>query len=202
MPSSAIYALTLLFGLTGAIAAFVLLVPESRRAELKHPFAVFLHNLFNFKILLIEKILKFFYVCSTFLAIFMGFFMLFWVEYDEYRGYYGLFVLFFMPIAVRLVYEGIMLFVLLVQNTIDINKKIEKPKNGASQTPAASAESKAPAAESKAPAAEPKAPAAEAPATPKVPTEPTKVPTAKFCKLCGYPLNENGQCTGCGAKQY
>ena len=183
MPLSTIYILSLLFGLVGTIAALVLLVPESKRAALKHPFAVFLHNLFNFKSLWIEKILRFFYIFSTVTSVVMGFFMLFWVEYDEWLGYYGLLGLIVMPVLIRLLYECIMMFVLLVKNTIEINKKLDGHKKHAPATPATSA-----------------TPAT--PATPVTPAEPTKNPKARFCRFCGNALDEDGKCTGCGAKQY
>lgn len=140
MPASAIYLLSLVFGLTGAILAFIFLVPESKRAKLKHPFWVFLHNLFNFKSLLLEKILKFCYVFSTLASVVMGFFMLFWVEWDEWLGYYGFLVLLIAPITIRIMYEGMMMFILLVQNTININNKIGQSGTEKVATPVAEPE--------------------------------------------------------------
>lgn len=184
MDMSTIYILSIAFALVGTILSCIYLVPKARRNQLKHPFWIFLHNLFNFKDLLLEKLLKFFYVLSTFFSVMVGFFMLFWVEYDEWLGYYGLLVLLIMPILIRLMYEGLMMFILLVQNTIDINKKLSEQKNdtapAAPATPAAPSRTKNPVAET--------------------PAKPT-TPRLNFCTFCGSPIDENNKCTRCG-RQY
>ena len=137
-----------ILGIIVALAATVLsviyIVPESKRSGLKHPVLVFLHDLFNFKSLWIEKIMKFLYILATCSSVAIGFFMLFWFEeiltygYDynlgfytyitEYKwfGYYGLILMIIAPIVIRIVYEFMMMLILLVKNTIEINNKMPK----------------------------------------------------------------------------
>lgn len=135
--SSAISAVLTVLAVLVAIAATVLtaifIMPEKKRKSLPKFFQI-LHDIFNFKSLLIEKILRIMYVFSTMLSIFTGFFMLFWfdVGYSYYggsriqwRGAAGLLVMILGPIVVRLVYEAIMMFIILVKNTVSINNKIK-----------------------------------------------------------------------------
>ncbi len=124
-------------GVVFAIAATVLLaifvLPEGKRAALPKFFQI-LHDIFNFKDLLIEKILKILYVFSTMYCVLGGFFMLFsFVRMPDFYGYgysfrwtgwSGLLFMVLGPIVCRLAYEGLMMFILLVKNTIEINKKL------------------------------------------------------------------------------
>ena len=136
MPLEAIYVLGGLCGIAGAVLATIFIIPESRREKLTNPFFAFLHDLFNFKVLLLEKILKFFYVLSTVTTIAVGSLMFFWVEetyYGKYEwmGYNGLFVLIFGPVLIRVIYELCMMFVVLVRNTSDIKKKLDQKADAA-----------------------------------------------------------------------
>ena len=126
-----------LFSLAAAILSFIFIIPENKKLN---PFFSFLRDLFNFKDLLIEKIFKFLYVLSTAFCIIGGFFMLFLtrsVYHSGYRGsigyytsewigYYGLLLMVFGPIIVRIVYESIMLTILAVKNIMQINRNVQK----------------------------------------------------------------------------
>ncbi len=133
-------------GLILTIVLCIMVVPEKKRGTLGNKFLVVLHDIFNFKDLLLEKILKGLYILTTVTSVCIGFFLLFASEryYDYYYGGYiggqsyfgvGLLVLIVAPIALRIVYEFMMLTILLVKNVIDINKKLASPK--ASEAPVA-----------------------------------------------------------------
>lgn len=115
--------ISVLVALVLTILLWILVIPEKRRPKLGKFFA-FLADLFNFKSLLIEKILKFTYVLLTLFAIVFGFCMLFIVSYGESMALYGVLIMILGPIALRLVYELSMMGVLLVNNVIEINKKM------------------------------------------------------------------------------
>jgi hypothetical protein len=179
------------------ILAYIFIIPEKKRAKLGKFFR-FCHDWLNMKSLIIEKIVRFFYVFSTVSVVCIGFFMLFWVQEtydydryygiivrDEWMGWYGLLVLVVGPVAVRIVYELSMMFLLLVKNVIQINNKLKDQNEEVKAAPAAPA----------APVA-PVAPVAPAPAAPAAPVE-TAAPAAKFCTRCGAHLNENGTCPNC-----
>jgi len=132
--------LSAVFALCLTVAAYVFVIPEKRRPMLPKFFQI-VHDIFNFKQLFLETILKAMYVLSTLFVILFGFFTLF--GYD--LGYYhestfgqGLLIMLLGPIMVRIVYELSMMTILLVKNVIDINKKLsgkapeeEKPSFGA-----------------------------------------------------------------------
>lgn len=114
------------------ILAYIFIVPKKET----HPFGrlgLFLHNFFNFKFLIIEKILQFIYVLGTIAVISYGFFMIFGFSiysssfgtYSTWLAGYGILTLILGPIFIRLIYEGIMLFFILVKNVIEINSKLK-----------------------------------------------------------------------------
>ena len=188
MTTTVIYTLAGIMGLAATILAYIFIV---NKKNIKNKFFKFLHDLFNFKDLWLEKVMKFLYVLSTLTGILYGFFTLFQVEkiyvYDGYNyhtytsmyhyeyewvGYWGFVIMIAAPIVIRLMYEAIMMFILLVKNTIEINNKLEGKAVEAPKAPVA-----------------PKAPAA--PAAP-------AVNKPRFCKACGAQVDPNGKCTGCG----
>ena len=125
--------LALVLALVATILAFVFIVPEKKRAHLNR-FGKFLHDTLNFRYLIIEKILQTLYILATAFDILLGFFLLFYVEsgYNYYYGTtsvwyggYGLLIMFVGPIALRLVYEGLMMGILLIKNVIQINNKLK-----------------------------------------------------------------------------
>ena len=122
---------TLVLGFIGVIAAmvciYVLIMPEGKYRTL-NPFCRWLSDLFNFRSLWLESIIKFFYILSTVVCVIFGFFMLFSVV-DYYYGTSslalpGLLLLVVGPVVVRLVYEGTMMFIILVKNTMQINNRL------------------------------------------------------------------------------
>ena len=195
-----VMAILLLLAVVLTVLAFIFIVPENRREKL-NAFGKFLHDTCNFNYLLIEKILQALYIFLTVFAILMGLYTLvhnFWV---------GLALMIIMPIAIRLIYEFLMMAVLLLKHVIMIDNKLKnqntvdkKPKTADPEfisrepkkpapppAPAKPAVKKAapatkPAAEKTAPAAKPAAPKPAPKAAPvKAETE-TPVKTAPVKK--------------------
>lgn len=119
--------LGLVVALVLTILLYVLVFPEKRKNTL-NSFFTFVRNFFGIKYLIIEKILKFFYVLNTMTTICVGFFLLFGRTF-----FLGLLMIILGPIIHRLSYESIMLIILLVKNTIEINNKLED-KNGSGES--------------------------------------------------------------------
>lgn len=147
-------------GVLHAIAATVLLyimvLPKKKDGKL-NAFLQQVHNFFNVKKLYLEEVLKFLYVLSSMVAVCVGFFMMLSYQYSYWSGkepmiLQGLLVMILGPVVLRLVYEGVMMFILLVKNTMEINNNLK-----ATSAPEAPAE--------------PVACAAEAPAAPEFPQE-------------------------------
>ncbi len=119
------------------------MIPAGKRDQLPG-FFQFLHDLFNFKWLILEGILKFFYILSTLSCVFMGFFMLFSVyqpislftsSSTKSTAGYGILVMILGPVLVRIIYEACMLGLLLVKNVIELNNKIKDQNGNASKDP-------------------------------------------------------------------
>ena len=177
------------------ILLFILVLPDKKRANL-NGFFKGIADIFNFRTLLIEKIVKFLYTFTTIAAILFGFFMLFMQEFGRSLALYGLLVMFISPIAIRLLFEITMMAILLVKNVIEINNKLGyKNSDDKGNTASPFAEPKLPKkVEAPAQQAAPAAPAQQAaPAQPKAPS---------VCATCGtLRANENAPfCTNCGAK--
>ena len=148
-------------------------------------------NSYNFKFLIIEKILQFCYVLATAFSLIYGFLALFAVEEHysysyyggsysstEWVGYYGLLIMIVGPIAVRIAYELIMLALIAVKNIIQINNKIKNQNDDdATADPFATPD----VSEYITPQATPTAPSA-------------------FCPYCGTPKNPDEFCSNCGQK--
>ena len=113
-----VMAILLLLAVVLTVLAFIFIVPENRREKL-NAFGKFLHDTCNFNYLLIEKILQALYIFLTVFAILMGLYTLvhnFWV---------GLALTIIMPIAIRLIYEFLMMAVLLLKHVIMIDNKLK-----------------------------------------------------------------------------
>ena len=113
-----VMAILLLLAVVLTVLAFIFIVPENRREKL-NAFGKFLHDTCNFNYLLIEKILQALYIFLTVFAILMGLYTLvhnFWV---------GLALMIIMPIAIRLIYEFLMMAVLLLKHVIMIDNKLK-----------------------------------------------------------------------------
>lgn len=199
--SSALISLfTYLLAIAATVLACIFILPESKGKGLRG-FGKVLHDLLSFKELLLEKILKVLYVFSTAYTVTAGFFMLFRTEkiyhysafgYENYtrewRGYVGLLVLLLGPIAVRIVYEFLLMLILAVKNIMEINQKLGDKRALSESAPTATAENTE--------AAENEAEAFSL--SPK--TAPRKK-TVNFCIACGGSIDDTNKCTGCG-KQY
>ena len=158
-----VMAILLLLAVVLTVLAFIFIVPENRREKL-NAFGKFLHDTCNFNYLLIEKILQALYIFLTVFAILMGLYTLvhnFWV---------GLALTIIMPIAIRLIYEFLMMAVLLLKHVIMIDNKLKNQNT---------AESKGKGSEPEFVSREPKKPSpTPAPAKPAVKTAPAAKPAA------------------------
>lgn len=124
----ALFCIGLICALTLTILTVIFITPDKRRARLNKFFKA-LHDFFNFKWLILEKILRFFYIFSTFACICCGFFLLFWFSDSYYygmrwNGSVGFFLLIFGPIFTRVFYEAFMLAIILIKNVISINNHL------------------------------------------------------------------------------
>lgn len=188
--NSVVTVLSIILAIAATIVLFIMVIPEKKRESLPS-FLKKIHDIFNFKQLLIEKILKITYVFLTVLSILTGVLMIIiqapymGIAYGSYGGgtaaglsiVYGLLLIAIVPIVIRLVYEGMMMFLLLVKNTIEINKKL-KNQNGEAkkEEPVKAAPTPAPA-----PVAQP------------------VQPKMGFCAYCGTQYDKNaGKCPNCG----
>ncbi len=132
MPINVALIIGLILGLLATIAAMIFITPESRRKSLNKYLAI-LHDIFNFKFLLIEKILKAVYIFLTISSIVAGFFMLFSGIRVPYTGdfysffWYGLVTMIVSPIILRIIFESFMLKIIETRNVIEINKKMKAP---------------------------------------------------------------------------
>ncbi len=119
------------------IVAIILLyrfiVPEKRRPYL-NKLGQFLHDVFNFKFLIVEKVMQFFYILATTFVVCYGVSMILGIDVyrsayygssTEWYGIYGILIAIVGPFAIRLAYELLMLFILLVKNVMQINKKLK-----------------------------------------------------------------------------
>ena len=117
--------LSVILAIVGAILLFVNVLPEKKRSGLNNFFKK-VADIFNFKNLLLESILKFCYALTTLFVISYGFFTLFSKVYGDSMFLPGLLLMVLGPIVIRIVYELSMMFILLVKNVIEINKKMPK----------------------------------------------------------------------------
>ncbi len=140
----------IIIGIVLAVAATIFIcvrvLPKKYDGRLNSKFLQFLHDFFNFKTFYIEALTKFIFVLLTCLCIFVGFLLMFGkFEYYGYFGMtftqstflYGLGIMLLGPLVLRVTYEFVMMAILLVQNVIDINRKMKAPAaNAASFAPA------------------------------------------------------------------
>ena len=190
--TTAAYILGTLSAVAATVLAFIFLLPENRRRKLTGFFG-FVADLVNFKSFLIEKILKALYIFETVFCLVAGFFMLF-----SWYWTTGLILMLVGPIAVRLVFELFMLFITLVTNTSQINRKMGPLPQTEPERPVAPVVE--PTVEpAPAPVEEPAPAPVEEPAP--APVEETKAePNYRFCAYCGtkYDANQGGCPNGCG----
>ena len=166
------YGLTIvviILALAATVAAYILIMPEKKRSQLSGA-AALLHDVFQFKSFLLEKIVKFLYVFFTILFVILGFFTLF----KSFGS--GLLLMLLGPIVLRLVFETFMLTIMLVKNVIEINRKL----GGANAEPRETQIFRSQPA--------PRPVAAETKTCPSCGREISK--SAGFCKYCGSRLEQ------------
>ncbi|MBQ9805835.1 MAG: hypothetical protein IJW49_04945 [Clostridia bacterium] len=186
----------LMLAIAATVLAFIFIVPDKRRNNLPGLLRV-AHDLFNFKYLIVEKIMQALYIFSTLYTILYGFFTIFtafdsytYRVYDgfgeyhyetsyEWYGWRGLIIMILGPILLRLAYEGIMLIILLVKNVIQINNKLKNQNEG--EVASMFDIPKIPLKKDDAP----------------VETEAQAQPAPSFCTQCGTMLDANGNCPTC-----
>lgn len=105
-------------GLVIGILACVLVLPAKSRAGLS-PFFQKIHDYVQFKYLWIESIIKVLYIITTCVITLVGFLLLF-----GYTFFLGLLLMVFGIIINRLIYEGILVMILILRNTQQINDKM------------------------------------------------------------------------------
>lgn len=117
----------IVFSLVAAVILAIAFAPAKKKAELTG-FGARLNDLFNFRDLFIEKILKFLYILATCFCIIAGLFGLLTAIFRGYGFASCLSAFLFMvlgPVVLRLAFELLMMMVLLVTNVIEINKKLD-----------------------------------------------------------------------------
>lgn len=133
--------LSVLATIITTIVLYVKVLPRKLDGAFSNKFLQKLHDYFHFKKLYIEEVLKFIFVLATVACVCAGVFLLLGYtesyRYSYYSGghttkestfLYGLALLIGGPITLRLTYEGIMMFILAVQNILDINNKLPNKK--------------------------------------------------------------------------
>ena len=197
--------IAVILAITATVLAFIFIVPDKRREKL-NGFFKFLHDLCNFKFLVVEKILQALYIFSTAFVILYGVLQLFnvqenWAGGHTWMGGVGLLYIILGPIIVRLTYEMMMMVILLVKNVIAINHKLANQSGDGNDDVFAVPDVQ----ELKAAARQRKQQAKEAQSAyepqqyvqaPPVQETPAR-PAARFCPNCGAQL-ENGVCPRCG----
>ncbi len=172
--SLVLLAISVIAAIVLTILIAVLVLPEKRRPELS-PFFQKLHDLIQFRHLWVETILKVLYIFTTLLICLFGFSLLF-----GYTFLVGVFVILIGIFVTRLMYELILVTLLILKNTRQINEKLGKSP--------------------KAPlmGLDPEAPEQKYEDAP-LENEPEIAPDYRFCAHCGtrYDANKGGCPNGC-----
>lgn len=130
----------ILLTLGATVCTYIFVLPEGKIKAKGFFGKVFasVRDIFTFKELFIDKILQALYILATLGCILVGFMLLFGFRcYDSFwsgfsvtwTGGWGLLLMFVGPIAVRIAFEIIMMFVLLVKNVMQINGKLSAEAN-------------------------------------------------------------------------
>ena len=148
--------LSVLATIAATIFLYIKVLPRKLDGTFPKKFLQMLHDYFHFKKLYIEEVLKFIFVLATVACVCAGVFLLLGYtesyHYSYYSGgyttrestfLYGLAVLIGGPIALRLTYEGLMMFILAVKNIMDINNKLPS-KKASTEAPKAEVQEEAP----------------------------------------------------------
>ncbi len=131
-----VIALGIVSSIAAVILMYIFVFPEKRLSRLPALLQRIV-SILNFGELFLEKFLRFIYILATFASIIVGAFMLF--GFSHYSGVYGhsttwyggrgILLMILGPIVLRLVFETFMMFILLVKNTIEINRKLKNQNN-------------------------------------------------------------------------
>ncbi len=112
-----VFVVALVLAIVGTVLAYIFIMPKEKVKGL-NKFWYFVHNVFSFKTLLVEKIFKALYVFVTIYLLLAGFLSLF----NNFLA--GLLMMTLGPIGARISFEMIMMFILLVQNVSAIRSKL------------------------------------------------------------------------------
>ena len=127
MPVEIAITIGAILAVVATVLAYIFIIPENKREGL-NKFLKWVHDVCNFKLLYIEHILKALYILETAFCLIAGFLMLFSVIdayfFTVYIGWVGLIVMIVGPIITRLIYEALMLAVLHLKATREINDKL------------------------------------------------------------------------------
>lgn len=144
MPIIVTYILGILTAIAATVLICIFILPEKKREKLNKFFKT-LHDIFNFRQLLLEKILKITYVFFTVLCIVTGLLMIISVQWVgttvvKYFGLQGLILLVCGPVILRIIYEAAMMFIILVRNSNEINNKLPAKEECCKEEPEKAAE--------------------------------------------------------------
>ena len=188
---SMIFVFALFAALLLTVLTVVLVTPEKRRAYL-NAFFCWVSDIFNCKALLIEKILKFFYILFTYTSIITGVIVLFYSPFADFLNgqiaLTGLFFIILMPVLIRIVHEATMLTIIAVKNIISINNKLKSQTGDEGQSPFDEEMPKMPRRQYYAPTY-----------APQQPVQQPSAPDYRFCAVCGTKYDASaGKCpNGC-----
>ena len=129
----AIYVLAVVSAVAATVLAFIFILSDRKKDKL-NKFGKLLHDICNFKTLILEKLLQAIYIFATTFCVLAGLFMLISFDYCDgkltWHGGYGLLLMILGPVVIRLVFELVMMFILLVKNVIQINNKLKDNGEG------------------------------------------------------------------------
>ena len=124
--------IAVILSIAAVVAAFIFIVPQKKREKLNLAGRI-VHDILNFRFLILEKVCQAAYIFLTAFLIIAGFFLLFAAPWSGcygrrlWLGGYGLLLMILGPIVVRLIFEFLMMALLLVKNVISINNKLRAP---------------------------------------------------------------------------
>lgn len=116
-----------IMAVVGTVLLYVKVLAKKDDDELGK-FSSFLKDYFSFRKFYLETLLKFIFTLATLASICIGFWMLYakeyWGWYQNSYTLYGLCLMVGGPIALRIIYELLMMAVIAVRNITEINEKI------------------------------------------------------------------------------
>ena len=182
--SNAFRIVCLVLAIALAVVICVLVLPKGRRPHLRG-FLAWLHEYFNFNILMVSTLLKILYIFIACLVLFSGIYVLFAIN-----ALGGLLIIIIGSVLVRLLYEFLMLLVIAANSLIQIRRAVSgetsNPEPVQWQPPA--------------PAPAPPGPNPYSYAQQPAPPPPGAVePRIVYCTQCGARYDANtGPCPSCG----